>query len=325
MILLNPGPTNTRESTKYSQYSNSDICHRTDYFMTQFENLKNTIISRSNFATDVALIAGSGTTALEAMISSVCPDDTVVINAGKYGQRAVEIFKSHRIKHNIITSFNSDDLIGDANAKYVFFVENETSTCENYSLKRMAILFPNAKFFIDATSSFGASDYKDYSLRIGALSFCSNKCLQSTPGLGIVLWDKSLDVFSRGSYFLSLEKYGLGKLPFTVPVQSVFALIDAMKHNEENNKVFNERRNKLIKDMEKINITCVNKYPANSIIGFAHPKFDFEKLSNFLLKSGIVIYSDIEGIKNSFRLSTMSCKFDTAYDRIIQAFKETVV
>ena len=31
-ILLNPGPTNTREETKLAQQVGSDVCHRTDDF-----------------------------------------------------------------------------------------------------------------------------------------------------------------------------------------------------------------------------------------------------------------------------------------------------
>ena len=39
--------------------------------------------------------------------------------------------------------------------------------------------------------------------KINALSFCSNKCLQSTPGLGIVIWRKNLKTYNK-NYYLNL-------------------------------------------------------------------------------------------------------------------------
>jgi len=325
MILLNPGPTNTRESTKNSQHINSDVCHREKSFQLEMENLKKDLVSRSEFADQIGLMAGSGTTALESMIVSLCPDDTLLVNAGNYGLRAEKIFKAYGIRHSVVSSLNIDDLEFNDKIKNVYFVENETSTCETYSLSRMINIYPNANFFIDATSSFGASNYSKYSTRINALSFCSNKCLQSTPGLGIVLWKSSLPIFKRGSFFLNLENYGLGKLPFTIPVQSVYALSDAMKHNKDNQLIFERRRNNLIKAFDELNIKCINIYPSNSIVGFVHPKLDYNTLSEKLIDEGVVIYSGIENIENSFRIATMSCLFDEKYQYILKTFEKTVL
>jgi len=206
----------------------------------------------------------------------------------------------------------------------VYFVENETSSGEKYSLARMCEIYPNAKFYLDSTSAFGASNYKNYSHRIIALCFCSNKCLQSTPGLGLVIWDGTEQTFGR-SYFGDLSRYGVDKLPFTLPTQSLFALEEALKYSLSNEEVFNNRRDKIIQDLERIGIKCVSKNPSNSIIGFRHPIMSYDQLHDFLLSREIVIYSGIEGIDNSFRVSTMSVKFETNYNKIVRSFYDSCI
>ena len=323
-LLLNPGPTNTSFLTKFKQFIGSDVCHREEDFQSKLSEIRNSLLGMGRITGNVSILAGSGTTALEAMITSLCPNGTVVINAGKYGERAEEIFKVYNINHSVVRSKYSNDLVEDKDAKWVYFVENETSTGENYSLETMVKKYPNAKFFIDSTSAFGASDYGNYNSKIAALSFCSNKCIQSTPGLGIVIWDKDLEVYER-TYFTSLSRYKPGSLPFTLPTQSVAALCHASKKLKwkNNKKLFDARRDRLIKSFSKMGIKTLSKNPANSIIAFSHPFMSYQKLHNFLSKRNIVIYSGVPGVKNSFRVSTMSVKFDIKFLKIEEAFYDS--
>lgn len=319
MILLNPGPTNTRFMTKLHQWIGSDRCHRESDFKDILTSLQEKLLSKVFLCENgrIAIMGGSGTAAMEAMISSLVPDEVSVINAGNYGERAISILETFKIKHKIICSKTIDDLSRDEDVKFVYFVENETSTCEHYSLKNMCQIYPNAKFFIDATSSFGASDYYiDYLDRIAALSFCSNKCLQSTPGLGIVIWNEEINTYKR-SFYGDLSKYGIGKLPFTLPVQSVHALEYTVSKNSSNKEAFDARRDRLVKTLSSFGIVCLNKHPANSIIAFRHPNKSYDQLHSFLKNKGIIIYSGITNVDNSFRISTMSVKFDKSFNKII--------
>ena len=325
MILLNPGPTNTRFMTKLYQWIGSDKCHRENDFKDILTGLQENLLSKVFPEKNgrIAIMGGSGTAAMEAMISSLAPKGITAISAGNYGKRAISILDAFKIEHKIISSKTIDDLSYDENIKFVYFVENETSTCEHYSLKNMCQIYPNAKFFIDATSSFGASDYYvDYSDRIAGLSFCSNKCLQSTPGLGIVIWNEEIRTHKR-SFYGDLSKYNIGKLPFTLPVQSVYALKYTVSKNSSNKESFDLRRDRLIKELSSFGITCLNRHPANSIIAFRHPNRSYDQLHSFLKKKGIIIYSGIDGINNSFRISTMSVKFDKSFNKIIGALHDS--
>lgn len=318
-FLMNPGPTNTRFKTKYAQWFGSDVCHRTPEFYKVLDNTKNLLLDR--FGTKnahIAILGGSGTTAMEAMISSLINTKVVVINAGIYGQRAIDMMKVYNIKYTEVKCKTIDDLKVNKSYKNVYFVENETTTGEEFNVEAMAKIYPNAKLFIDSTSAFGSSDYTHVLDRVAALSFCSNKCLQSTPGLGIVIWKKDLKINPK-TYYCDLSKY-IGKdIAFTLPVQSVYALQKTLQITTNNKKLFSRRTSTMIKELKKLGIKCINRYPSNSISGFQHPTMSYEELKDHLYKKGIVIYAGIAGIKNSFRLSTMSVLFDKKFKKLIRS------
>ena len=325
-FLLNPGPTNTRFKTKYAQWKGSDVCHRTPEFYKILEETKELLLNRFEYwrhsEFTIALMGGSGTTAMEAMISSLINKNITIINAGIYGQRAIDMMKIYGIKYNEIKCKNIGELKSNKKYKNVYFVENETTTGEKFDVDKMSELYPNAKFYIDATSSFGSSDYRNSINQIAALSFCSNKCLQSTPGIGIVIWDSELKIKSK-SYYCDLKRYIGNDIPFTLPVQSVYALNKTLKISSNNQEIFRNRRDMLINDLSKVDIECINVYPSNSIIGFKHPTMDYETLKDYLYEKGIVIYAGVKGVKNSFRLSTMSVLFEKKYKFLIKRLHDS--
>jgi len=92
-------------------------------------------------------LSGSGTAAMEAMICTLMNDEPItVINAGQYGERAINMLKIYSISYKEIKCNSIFDLEKDVNIKQVYFVENETTTGETFHLNRMIRLFPNAKF-----------------------------------------------------------------------------------------------------------------------------------------------------------------------------------
>ena len=330
-ILLNPGPTNTLEIVKNTQTEYSDTCHRTDEFQELLSLTKKNILRRFSLQAlssewNVSVFGGSGTSAMEALISSLLASTNIIV-AGKYGQRAANIMNIYGVASTqylatSIADVNSIEL--SQTSPNLYFVENETTTGEKFSLNKITQIFPNRRLYIDATSAFGATDYSDYLKHIDAISFCSNKCLQSTPGLGIVIWKKSLQTYQR-NYYLDLRKYSSSVMPFTVPVQSIAALNCALEESYISEEEMDRRRDDLIDDLSALGIECVNYEPCNSIIGFVHPSKNYEELRDFLKIRGIIIYDGISDIEKSFRVATMSVEFDRYYDFIVRSFNDSCV
>ena len=75
-FLMNPGPTNTTDAVREVQDQWSDVCHRTPGFADELARVKTLLLNRflpdaSRREWEVAVIGGSGTFGMEAMISSL--------------------------------------------------------------------------------------------------------------------------------------------------------------------------------------------------------------------------------------------------------------
>ncbi len=102
-ILLNPGPVTL--STRVRQaLLRDDLCHREE----EFSHLQNgirekllSVYSLSNTQWTTAVMTGSGTAAVEAMITSLVPQrgKLLIIENGVYGARITRIAHSYTIDH----------------------------------------------------------------------------------------------------------------------------------------------------------------------------------------------------------------------------------
>ena len=92
-ILLNPGPATTTDTVKNAQVV-PDICPREKEFgeVMEFVSKELTNLVADNDEYTTVLFGGSGTAAVESMISSVVDKDILlIINNGAYGKRICEI------------------------------------------------------------------------------------------------------------------------------------------------------------------------------------------------------------------------------------------
>lgn len=324
-LLLNPGPTNTDAATRKAQDDWSDVCHRTPEFSALLTKVKKQLLRRFlpnalESQWEVALIGGSGTLAMEAAITSLLERCTVIV-AGKYGARALEMMDTfaiptRRINVNHASALRSHkEESGD-----LWFVEHETTTGERFDPMWVAEQFPKMRLFVDATSAFGATSYEGVAQQIDGICFCSNKVLQSTPGVGIVIWRSSRPLFKRSVYG-SLANYTGEQIPFTLPTGPVGALAVAL---EKEPAAFNTRKQWLIQTFADMGIKCINEEPSSTIIGFEHPTMTYTDLQAFLNTREIIIYGPVPGIDRSFRVATMSSWFEKWQDKIKAAFKDSL-
>ncbi|PTX60239.1 2-aminoethylphosphonate-pyruvate transaminase [Melghirimyces profundicolus] len=250
-ILLTPGPATTTDTVKYSQVV-PDICPREPEFGRLMENvsteLTRLVADPQEYAT--VLFGGSGTAAVESMLSSVVDEDyLLIINNGAYGKRMCEIAEAYGL--NFI-EFNSppDDSI-DLHAlekriqtsshkiSHLAVVHHETTTGllnDIGSIGRLCRKY-RMDLIVDAMSSFAAIPIQMKAMNISFLAASSNKNLQGMAGISFVIADlgKLNDLKNKKgrNYYLNLHaQYQFfletRQMRFTPPVQTLYALQQAI-------------------------------------------------------------------------------------------------
>lgn len=189
----------------------------------------------------VALVGGSGTAAVEAMVTSCVGDGPVLIVAnGYYSDRIDQIFHIHGIPCKTLSFpwLGAWDLemirseLASTAYEAVFAVHNETTTGRLNPVAELGRLAHehSARCFVDAMSSFGA-DPLDVS-HLDAVCSSANKCIHGLPGVSFVMLAPDLacrlDDFPRRTYYLSLAMMVGDEPALTPPVPALQAFRQAL-------------------------------------------------------------------------------------------------
>lgn len=250
--MLNPGPATTTDSVKFAQVV-PDICPREE----QFGRLMKTVsIELTNLVSDskdytAVMFCGSGTAAVEAILSSVIDQDTVlVVHNGAYGKRMYEITKAYGLHvEEFISPYDDaidlnalETLIKNSsrNISHLAVVHHETTVGLLNDIKSIGDLCKRHQIdmIVDAMSSFGAIPINMEDMNISYLAASSNKNLQGMAGISFVIANKqkldSLKNKQPMNYYLNL--YAQYKhftetlqMRFTPPVQTFYALKQAIE------------------------------------------------------------------------------------------------
>ena len=223
-ILLNPGPVNLSERVRKALLR-PDLCHRE----AEFVNLQNSIRSNlldiyqmSYIQWAAVLLTGSGTAAVEAMLTSMVPDDgyVLIIENGVYGERMTKMAQTYGIKH-IILKHKWDEainleklssLLKKENVTHVAVVHHETTTGRLNDLAAIAAAC-NTKdipLLVDAVSSFGAEKIEFENWDVAACAATANKCLHGVPGAAFVIVRRDLvnqSNLTPRTLYLDLKNY----------------------------------------------------------------------------------------------------------------------
>ncbi|NNK51002.1 MAG: 2-aminoethylphosphonate aminotransferase [Xanthomonadales bacterium] len=248
-ILLNPGPVSISDGVRKAAVSD-DLCHREPEYFTLQDRVRSGLLKV--YALDPAewtaiLLGGSGTTALEAMLSSLAPRDArlLVVENGVYGERISRIAEIHGLDYSTVDHEWTDAIDFDRVEKalvqgaftHVAAVHHETTTGRLNDVKRLAGLCEQygAELLLDAVSSFGAEDVPFESPALAACAATANKCLHGIPGLCFAVCRKSAmqkAVDPPRSLYLHLPLWAAKQdqqgTPFTPPVNSLLALNKAL-------------------------------------------------------------------------------------------------
>jgi 2-aminoethylphosphonate aminotransferase len=336
-ILLNPGPATTTDSVKFAQVV-PDICPREQEFGQVMEyvseELTRLVADPEEYAT--VLFGGSGTAAVESMISSVVGTDAVIIiNNGAYGKRICEIAEAYGLYY---LEFNSSpveavdlaalDLFIQASSpaiSHLAVVHHETSTGLLNDIASIGSLCAKYRIqmIVDAMSSFAAVPISMHAMNISYLAASSNKNIQGMPGVAFCIANKNklesirhqkprnyyLNLYAQYHYFSST-----GQMRFTPPVQTLYALklaIDELKREgvEQRYRRYCKSWETLIKRISELGLKHQVEEPNHSkiVTAIIEPdsiSFDFNDMHDYFYNRGFTIYPGKLGEK-TFRVANM--------------------
>jgi len=253
-ILLNPGPVSLSEGVRHAAVA-SDLCHRETEFFDLQDRVRGRLtnvygLDPENWLT--VILGGSGTTALEAMVTSLLPREArvLVIENGVYGERLSRLAEIHGISYQSVQHSWSEawDMQRIATAlatrafTHVAAVHHETTTGRLNPLVELLQICQQqgASLLLDAVSSFGAEEIPFGAPALLACAATANKCLHGIPGACFVLMRRrALSTAPAPPRSLTLdlklwaEHQERRSTPFTPPVNSLLALDCALRELEE--------------------------------------------------------------------------------------------
>lgn len=338
-ILLNPGPITTTDTVKKALVV-PDICPREEEFGNLMQETRRDLvkIAGGDEKYTSILLAGSGTAAMDSVISSVVPygKRLLILINGAYGIRFAEIARAYNIDivelkfkfgKKIDLKRIEPILESDPNISCIAVTHHETTVGILNPIKKIgAIAMKYGKtFIVDTISSFAGVPINIKDFNIDFMMSTSNKCIQGMAGIAFIICKteslKKLKSIKARNYYLdlyaqyvNLEKYNQTR--FTPPVQIMYALKQAIKEfyeegaknriqrYKENYQVLKEGLQKLGfkflmgEEVEESNLLTTIYY-------LNHQNFDFFTLHNKLYERGFTIYPGKITDKDTLRIAVM--------------------
>src|SRR6478735_9362602 len=333
-LLLTPGPLTTSASVKQAMVH--DWGSRDSEFLRINRMVLDSIVELAGGeGTHVTVpVQGSGTFAVEAMITSFVPrtGKLLVLINGAYGQRARKIAEIagravvvHETPEDQPPDLAALDalLAGDPAITHVFAVHCETTSGILNPIEDVARLAAGhgRRLLVDSMSAFGALEIDARRVPYDALAASSNKCLEGVPGLGFVVCRKTalaeckgnattlvLDLFDQAEGFAKTGQYR-----FTPPIHVIVALGKAIEgYGAEGGvagcgKRYRENAKVLIEGMRALGFRTLlpDRLQAPIIVTFhmpTDPKFVFQRFYDGLKDRGYVIYPGKLTVADSFRM-----------------------
>jgi 2-aminoethylphosphonate-pyruvate transaminase len=352
-ILLNPGPVSLSDGVRQAAVW-TDLCHREPEFFNVQASVRKGLVDV--YGCDAqewtsVLLGGSGTTALEAMLSSLLPRAArlLVLENGVYGERISKIADIHGIdfeavKHDWMEpiSFQQvEQLLSSGDFTHCAAVHHETTTGRLNDITRLSKLCDKhgAGLFLDTVSSFGAEAIPFDSKALIACAATANKCLHGIPGLCMVICRQSSiehAVDPPRSLYLHLPLWsGLqdqDSTPFTPPVNSVLALDQALMEMSKaggwsaRHARYHKLINRVDRALKKYGVELMLEQADYSCVlhSYQIPSgMDYAEIHGGLKQRGFIIYAGQGRLAaEMFRISTMGDISDYDMERLLAALHE---
>ena len=333
-LLLTPGPLTTSKTVK--EVMVHDWGSRDAAFIKINQSVLSWLPAIINGGDEFVTVPmqGSGTFAVEAMLTSLIPRNgkvLLVIN-GAYGQRAKKICEIagrgiavHETPEDTPPDLGAiDALLKDDRAiTHVFAVQCETTSGILNPIAEIAELTARhgRRLLIDAMSAFGALPLDAKRVIFDAVAASSNKCIEGVPGLGFVVCRKPALEQSKGNATtLVLDLHDqwtnfvkTGQYRFTPPIHVIVAFHQALLEFEAEGGVagrgrrYAENCQILIGGMRAMGFETLlpDHLQAPIIVTFRMPvdkNFVFQTFYDKLKNRGYIIYPGKLTVADSFRI-----------------------
>ncbi|TMJ25091.1 MAG: 2-aminoethylphosphonate--pyruvate transaminase [Alphaproteobacteria bacterium] len=350
-LLLTPGPLTTSASVKQAMVH--DWGSRDAGFIAINKMVLEKIVALAGAeGTHVTVpVQGSGTFAVEAMITSFVPKagKLLVLINGAYGQRAKKIAEIagravavHETPEDRPPDLAQLDamLAADTAITHVFAVHCETTSGILNPIAEVAVLVAKHGH---SMSAFGALEIDARTVSYDALAASSNKCLEGVPGLGFVVCRKTalaeckgnattlvLDLFDQAEAFARTGQYR-----FTPPIHVIVALGKAIEEHAAEGGVagrgrrYRENAKVLIDGMRGMGFRTLlgERLQAPIIVTFhmpSDPRFVFQSFYDGLKERGYVIYPGKLTVADSFRMGCIGRLYPKDIKGALAAVREVL-
>ncbi len=354
MILLNPGPVNLSQRVRRA-LAGPDLCHREPEFAALQTRVRRALLAVYGLDPrqwTAVVLTGSGTTAVEAMLTSLVPDasPTLVVANGVYGERIAAILGVHGMPvvpvHHAWSAAPDVDAVarvldGRPDVRHVAVVHHETTTGRLNDLAALgaACRARGVALLVDAVSSFGAEAIDFEGWGVAACAASSNKCLHGVPGTAsVVVRRQALDDEHVPVRTLTLDlrrhedAQATGGTLFTPAVHGLHALDAALCELADGGgwRGRRERYRSLARRVRDglagLGVAALLPEGASSCVlrSYRLPgSLPYDALHDELKRRGFVIYAGQAVLADRiFRVSTMGAITDEDVARFLAAFGE---
>ncbi len=353
-ILLNPGPVNVSPRVQQALLR-GDLCHREAEFSDLLAAIRTKLLSA--FAPQdytSVIIGGSGTSAVEAMVSSALPQGKklLVINNGVYGERMLHMATAHRIPSvelrydwteppdlgQIEAQLEADPSIGG-----VALVHHETTTGLLNPVSAIGALTRRMGrvFLLDAVSALAGEDLDLVRDQVDICACTANKCVQGLPGVAFVLVRtalmRAMQDHPASSLSLHLPVHWQAQernsVAFTPPVQACYALDAALDELLEESVAARVERYHAAAQLLRTGFSRLGlrfllppKLRVNSLTALFLPAgMDYHDLHDRLKQRGFVIYEGQGRLQTGiFRVANMGHLSLDDFRRFLDSLEEVL-
>ncbi len=354
MLILSPGPANISERVRLALAS-PDIGHREVEFTTLLQETRSLILQICGVPQGYAcaLLGGSGTTSIEAAITSLCEVTTgvLILSNGVYGERAAQVAQVFQVPYTVekfdwtspLPLDRVEELVRSSPHDAVYLIHHETTTGVLNPLRQIAEIAKrhNKRVLVDAVSSIAGEELDLPGWGIDLIVGSANKCIRGVPGVSFIvasndfmeLVSKRRPVAFYSDLVGTMGREENGETPFTPPVQTMYALREALKELieegvEERISHYRGIAETLRDGLSSLELAFLvaREHLSNTMTSVVLPEHvSYADLHSPLRDRGYVIYkSQGELSETTFRLGTVGVMTQDDIRGFLQALEEVL-